>query len=714
MVRSLRSLLVVALVATACSPDEATITTTSTAPTTTTTSTAPTTTGAVTTTPPTTTVPLGPPSGLALSGLDLSLPAVALLERGMCCWPDWPSSLAGVAYADAVPAALTERLTDDGFAIDGTETHRHLAFLYAALYPYNGRPVFVTTDAAYHHWHLVFDRILREVETGSLLPVLERFTMSMVEATRSQAAGLADTEVAEPAQRAAEFFEAVATVLGLDVGPVGDRARDEIDLVLEHAARTGSPTLGGDCDLYSGSCVDYSLTTPRGHYTRSEDLTRYFRAMSLLGNGAAAIADADAMRVSLLIARMLTTDEQRAADWATIYYPTAFLVGTADDYTPFEAAVAATAVAPEWLTDPAVLDDAVMSGIATDLAETRPVFIGPESASLRTMGTRFVFDSWVFDGLVLPSVPDRTRVSALDLAAVFGSDWALARQDDAGETALSGYLDAVAAMRTVTSERTMEDWGASVYGAWLYALQPMWMPHGEGYPPFMQSDAWTAKAHQTGFGSYTELKHDTILYAKQGMAEGDMEVPPVVSHWVEPDPVAFHRIANAARLLRDGLVQMDLLPGSVDEPWTPLGILEALISVVDRLAVIATSELAGNPISAEDNEFLGQIGGWFESLLYSSAGDLGMIDDHGGLVADIFLDAVADEVLEVGTADFNPIYVIVPDGAGGFEVATGGVYAYHEFWHPRSDRLTDEAWWQWIEEGTLPDRPFWVTDFLGL
>jgi len=100
--------------------------------------------------------------------------------------------------------------------------------------------------------------------------------------------------------------------------------------------------------------------------------------------------------------------------------------------------------------------------------------------------------------------------------------------------------------------------------------------------------------------------------------------------------------------------------------------------------------------------------------LYSSAGDLGMIDDHGGQVADIFLDAVADEVLEVGTADFNPIYVIVPDGAGGFEVATGGVYAYHEFWHPRSDRLTDEAWWQWIEEGTLPDRPFWVTDFLGL
>jgi pyridoxine/pyridoxamine 5'-phosphate oxidase len=91
-----------------------------------------------------------------------------------------------------------------------------------------------------------------------------------------------------------------------------------------------------------------------------------------------------------------------------------------------------------------------------------------------------------------------------------------------------------------------------------------------------------------------------------------------------------------------------------------------------------------------------------------------MIDDHGAIVADIFLDALTDTVLEVGTGDFNTIYVIVPDGAGGFEVATGGVYAYYEFWQPRTDRLTDEAWWLFIEGETLPDRPWWVGEHLGL
>ena len=693
-----------ALVVAACSTD-ATTTTTTAVPTTTTTTTI-----ATTTTEPV--IPVTIPSP---PGLDLSLPAVPALTEMTWTGPAWPVSLAGVAFAEAVPPALTARLVADGFAIDGAETSQHLAFLYSSLYPYGGRPVFVTTDAAYHHWHLVFDRILRDVETESLLPVLERFTWSMVDATRAQASALATTPAAEPAARAAEYFEAVATVLGLDVGPIGDRAQAEVDLVLEHTAHTGSPTLGGDCDVVSpGSCVDYSLMTPRGHYTRTADLTRYFLAMSLLGNASAAVVDDDAMRVALLIARPLVTDDQRASDWATLYYPTAFLVGTSDDYTPFEAAAAATAIAPTWLGDPSVLDDAAMAGVATELTAMRPVLINPETASVRTMGTRFVFDSWVFDQLVMPAVPDRARVSPLDLAAVFGSDWALARQDAAGETAYAGYSDAVAALRETAMARTAEDWGGTIYGAWLYALQPTWLPHGDAYIPFMRTDAWAAKSHQAGFGSYTELKHDTILYAKQGVAEGDMEPPPVVTHWVEPDPVVFHRIANAARLLRDGLTQMDLLPGSADDPFTPLGSLESLISVVDRLATIADAELARNPISADDNEFLGQIGGWFETILYSTATDEGMIDDHGGLVADAFLDATTDSALELGTGDFNPIYVIVPDGSGGFEVATGGVYAYYEFWQPRDDRLTDETWWTWIEGGTLPDRPAWVTEFLGL
>ena len=695
----LAAVLVFALVAAGCSDDAATpeITTTT----------------AVTPIAPTTTLPSTSPV-LQPSDLDLTLAENPLLTEGTWPGPAWPTSLDGVAFADIVPSGLTAALGANGFVIDGNETWSHLTWLYSSVYPYGERPVFVTTDAAYHHWHLTFDRILRAVEEETLLPILERFTAAMVDATRAQAAELASTPAADAASRAAAFYEATATVLGLDVGPIADLAQTEVALVLEHSSRTGSPTLGGDCAGLN-QCIDYSLMTPRGHYTRSEDLTRYFRAMSLLGNGAALLTDLPGMRISLLTARVLTTDPDLTADWASIYFPTAFLVGAADDYTPFEAATAAETVIPGWVDDPTLLDDAAVAAVGIQLAATRQVRIDPESASVRPMGARFVFDSWVLDQLADPGIASRTRVSALDLAAAFGSDWALQRQVNAGEAAeWPAYLDGVTAMRAAVDGRTIDDWAATAYGAWLHALEPMWQPHGATYPPFMQTEAWAAKDHQTGFGSWAELRHDTILYAKQGMAEGDMEPPAAASHWVEPDPVAFQRISDAARLLRSGLTQLDLLTGTTDDVFTPLGMLDRLITMTDRMASIATTELAGNPISTDDNEFLGQIGGWFESILYASGGDSGEIDAHGALIADVFLDAQTDMALEVATGDFNTIYVLVPDRAGGFEVATGGVYSYYEFWQPRDDRLTDEAWWESIESASLPDRPSWATDHLGL
>jgi hypothetical protein len=694
MRRLVRLLVVCAVIVGACSDDDTGTTTITSS-----------TTAAVTTTAVTTTVPIN----VVPRELDLIFPEVPL-QTTTWTGPEWPTSLDAVAHADAVPASLTARLVADGFAIDGTTASTHLAFLYDGIYPYGGRPVFVTTDAVYHHWHLVFDRVLREVEEGSLLPVLERLTGAMVEATRAQRTDLAGTASGPAAARAAAYWEAAATLLELDVGAIDPLAQAEVDLVLEHTAWVGSPTIGGDCATHDGSCVDYSLMTPRGHYTRTEDLTRYFRAMSLLGNTAAAIFDPDALWTSLLIARALTMNAAAFADWETIYLPTAFLVGDADDYTPLELVAVATSVAPFWGDDPGTLDAAIVAEIGMTLPVLRPVGIDPQRASVRTMGSRFVIDSWIYDQVSDPAVPGRTRVTPLDVAAALGSDWAYAPLTEVG---FAGYPEAMAVVRAAITARTAHDWGQTAYDAWLYALQPMWLAHDEAFPPFMRGDAWTAKAHQTGLGSYAELKHDTILYAKQGMAEGDMEPPPEVTHWVEPDPTALMRLASTARLLRDGLNQLDLLRGTSDDPYTTLGVLDMFIEIADRLAQIARQELTGDPISAEDNEFLGQIGGWFTEILYAT-GVEGMIDDHGAIVADIFLDALTDTVLEVGTGDFNRIYVIVPDDAGGFEVATGGVYAYYEFWQPRTDRLTDEAWWLLIEGGTLPDRPWWVDEHLGL
>jgi hypothetical protein len=184
-----------------------------------------------------------------------------------------------------------------------------------------------------------------------------------------------------------------------------------------------------------------------------------------------------------------------------------------------------------------------------------------------------------------------------------------------------------------------------------------------------------------------------------------------VRHAVEADPDAFHKVAQMAKLLRDEMLSRGLLPGSSADPWTSRGLLEYLITVVDRLASIAEDELAARPISTSDIEFLNGIGSRFGTIL-ESAGDF-ELDEYDAVVADIFLGG-GDQVLEVATGRFDRIHVIVPDGRGGFEVATGAVYSYYEFWQPRTQRLTDDEWWDMLDAGTEPPRPWWVQNELGL
>ena len=633
--------------------------------------------------------------------------------------PPW-TALDAIRYVEDVPESLRTQLAATGFAVDTSAGSPHMGHIYDALYPYGGRPVFVTTDAAFHTWHLVFDKLLRDSETEELLPALEAVVADLVAAARAQTDELDGTGLADAASRVEEHLEAVATVLEVDVGPIGVRATDEVALVNEHTEFGPSPTVGGVCSVGQRSgCVDYSRMKPRGHYTRTEDLTRFFKAMSLLGNTPFGLDQTDPFRVGLLLSRLLVADESLVDDWATIYDVTSVIVGASDDYTPLEAAAAADAVVDGGLDDPlALASDSVVQAIAAELAATRPVEIDPEAASLRTMGVRFILDSYMLDQLADPTVPGRGAVSALDVAAALGSDFALDRQQEADPTATSPeYEQSMRDLRGLVDSKQQADWSETVYDAWLYALQSSFDAPAAVDPPFMQSEAWAAKAHQSALGSYTELKHDTILYGKEGMAEGDMEPPPTVVHWVEPDPETFSRIAATARLMGSTLQEFDMLAGAADDWNSPAGTLNGFIEVVERLEKIAQSEMQGEPPAAADREWLDSIGGELTSFVDRTAyvGDDGIYgsDPYGALVADIFLNGFADEALEQGTGLFDRIYVVVPDGAGGFQVATGGVYSYYEFWQPRENRLSDEQWWEIIEDGQLPARPWWVTEYLG-
>lgn len=621
----------------------------------------------------------------------------------------------------AVGDELVDHLEADGFVVQSGSSRFFHDQYKSAVYSY--MPLFVTTDSMYHTWHLVFDKVLRDTEQQRLLPTLEHLLAGAVDAARAQERSLVGTELADAAHRTTAYYESAASLVGVDVGDVNELAVEEIDLVEAAVGIVTSPITGSaECAWPDSfvSCVDYSLFRPRGHYTRTPELQRYFEAMSVLGQEGFALAQGVGVVPGALTTRVLVSDPALLADWAAIYEPTAFLVGLADDIGPGELAAVLDAEVPAWRTDPSVLAGADAEAIAAAVLEAHPVAIDPERAGVRVMGARFTLDSYVLDQLAWPNVgtPDdrRVHVSALDLAAAFGSPLArdIQLSTEAGYLHYEQQLDATT---DLVGARRPDDWAGTVYDAWLAAITPQFHTRGTAYPDFMRTSAWGAKALQTGLASYTELKHDTVLYAKQGSAgEGEGPLPGDFEprNWVEPDPVSFGRIAAAAELLRDGFDDRDLLTPETDD------LLGRLIELSDWLAGIASRELAGDVATDDENARLYRFGSELEYLWYASSeleldatgSTIPGPDERAGLVTDIFTSSF--DYLQLGTGAIDTIYVVVPLGDGRFELAVGGVASYYEFWRSTAElRLTDEEWRAMLAEGEQPvARPAWTAPFL--
>ncbi|NLE46040.1 MAG: DUF3160 domain-containing protein, partial [Chloroflexi bacterium] len=255
----------------------------------------------------------------------------------------------------------------------------------------------------------------------------------------------------------------------------------------------------------------------------------------------------------------------------------------------------------------------------------------------------------------------------------------------------------------------MDSWTQNLYWTWLYALRPLLDVKGDQYPAFMRTQAWARKDLQTALGSWTELKHDTILYAKQSMAEMGGGMPPEPPHgWVEPNPEAYARLLGLTRMTRDGLDSRGLM---TENTQTNLMRLDNLLTF---LVDISQRELSGAALTRDDYDRINVYGGELEALTLSAADAEGdgspyfEEEEQAALIADVATDPNG-YYLEEAIGPIFEIYVVVPDGLGGEHLAMGGVFSYHEF--VSTERLTDEAWREMIAQGEAPAQPEWTATF---
>ncbi|WP_019010474.1 DUF3160 domain-containing protein [Deinococcus aquatilis] len=626
----------------------------------------------------------------------------------------------------ALSAAQRAALTTQGFVI-APANWRQFDAVYEAT-RYADQPVLITTDSMLHIYHLVFDKMLRDLERESLAPAVRRMTALLVQDARRQAAALAGTNLAPQARQAVAYLAVAQQLADPAAKPppeVAALVAAELKLIDAHAGIAKSPIFAS-----TELTEDYSQYVPRGHYTRSEALKRYFRAMMWLGRMNLRADKPTETLTAALLTRLIDGNAEVRTLWARVYDPTALLVGASDDLNYRQYAqvlksvtggdirqlasagkLAAVQAALFKLPPPRVNSVFVVAkpGEGVDVRQR-------ETLGFRLMGQRFTLDGAALQQLVYREVGTETNPRllprGLDLLAALGSTAALNEARTLGDAKFLNYESQMTKVRGQFAALKPADWTANVYSGWVYVLQALAQPEARDarYPAFMRTPAWTRKEMLTALGSWTELRHDTLLYAKQVMAEmGAGEPPESPRGYVEPNSAVWTRLLALEALTRRVLVGQKVLSertgGNLDE-------LKNMLTFLNR---VSAQELAGTALSRDDYDRIHFYGGWLEQMKLASTdpedgtdGGSPTFDEppYAAVVADVA--TAGGEALEQATGTIHELYAVVPNGRGGVQVARGGVYSQYEFTVPSANRLTDEAWRAQLKAGKVPPTHPWL------
>jgi hypothetical protein len=426
--------------------------------------------------------------------------------------------------------------------------------------------------------------------------------------------------------------------------------------------------------------------------------------------------------------------------WDRLYTVTAFYVGTADDLTPYDYLWALDQVfgAGFILTD--LINENNQLALKTELAllPSPKIYGGTgniildipitdeslnevldKTKGMRMMGQRYVPDSYMFQHLVFPEVGDylgelaklpftaglnergwfcRSYVRGLDVMAVLGSHEALKILIDEEDTNYLQFWQRFGELKDEFDVLSQQDWNRNLYWSWLYTLKALLDELPEGYPNFMRTQAWQRRQLHTALCSWTQLRHDTILYTKQsytaGRGGGPITPPP---GYIEPMPFFWGRLLAMTRMTSQGLDDLNALTPEARSRFTELEeLLQRILDIVDK-------QLTNIEISTEDQTYILEL----PSTLESTVTGMEDISLKTTLVADVHTDAGEGKVVEEATGKIDLIIVACPTSDGKAFLALGPVLSYYEFKQPMSERLTDEAWHQMYDSPDRPDRPEW-------
>jgi hypothetical protein len=662
-------------------------------------------------------------------------------------------------------------------------------------------PVYISTDALLHAWHRTYDAMLQEIEEtylfNSMETLLDRMAAEVTEASREIGNGVLRESLLD-----ADYFLTIARSL---LARTNDPPVSSILNQEGRVADTLADIRAGELKIvtnFMGFCrtVDFSQFKVRGHYTRSERLGRYFQCVMWLGRIDIPVAGGPWQRcpnegrmasprelgTAIVLFQLLNSSAQ-FNNWRDMEQVIQTFVGPTDSMTFGQLGGLLAGASIRNLTD--VKDSGTLEKIQADIVAgqlgvqnirsdwfQQPLGGTAQYALPQTFtvfGQKFVPDSWALSQTVFSSIlwaengqtnkVQRRVPSALDVAfAVLGNDQVvpelLAQMKGTfpdsdrphGMTFRDGfpYQHNLAAVRAVIDLQESGAWDSNIYMNWLSCLRDLSTPTTDViYPEAMRTRAWAMKTLNTQLASWTQLRHDTILYAKQSYTEGGGCVYPI--GFVELRPTFWRRLkemASAATdriegLHYDGFYQyisnqpptLDPTSGDVVDlggPQTntvPLAVIQNrqvdhlrnFANVIARLETLVEKQLAQQCFGSDDQQFIDSLmegpggfgchlnqlySGWYPRLFYRA---IYWTDDNefqttfgagafDALVADVHTDVPSDSdvgsVLHEAVGGVNLLMLAVDNGPDRF-ICAGPVLSHYELevtGPPR--RLSDEDW----------------------
>lgn len=572
-------------------------------------------------------------------------------------------------------------------------------------------PNFITTDLYLQVLHKHLSSILRTTEEEKLIPLVTELVGGLVTQVIAFRNKATDPKLQSAAQWSASYL---SIAYDLIAGATPDasfsaESKEEVEKIL-HATGVGSAFL-------DFRYLQYSQFTPRGNYTKSRELEKYFRCIKWL-NSAPIMIDTDERFLSaLVIAAFIRNTPAVRSSFNRFNEAIRFIAGEEDNAS---IAGLVNLLTPEQAANPAILNNpATLAELRKKLQAVSHNKIKPKAADAKTTESldrpsvfftagRYTFDAEILSRLVhvLSPNPKRPFPKGLDVFAALGSSHAkkILLEELKEQRSWPQYPDS---LQTITREFSdFDDWNQTIYNKTFDAVNALNV-RGEREPRFMKTDAWRKKSLSTSLAAWAELKHDMLLYAEQPWAaqagQGGGPPPPIHLSYVEPNVAFWEKCLELLALQEETLTRMELMTDKIKQNS------EKLRGLASMLLKISQKELANELISEEEFHELSYIGGRVEYLTFDilDSDHLPEQEKEVAVVADVYNNNGV--FLEEAVGMVDEIYVVAEINGKPF-LTKGAVFSYFEF---TSDQpLTDEAWRTRLSDGQQPERPAWMKEIV--